>query len=81
MRALVMTSVVLWHVRNCLCIIIIIIIISDISVVAYCQVMFLFYLPSVTLKKRLEKFDTTLFRCLVKFISFLSSAYLYRYGE
>jgi len=35
----------------------------DISVVAYCQVhvMFQFNLPSVILKKRLEKFDITLF--------------------
>jgi len=35
---------------------------SDISVVAYCQGMFQFDLPSVILKKRLGKFDTAVYR-------------------
>ena len=39
---------------------------SDISVVIYCQGMFQFDLPSVTLKKRLKKFDTTLLNRTVK---------------
>ena len=38
---------------------------SDLSVVAYCQGMFQFELPSVISKKRLEKFDTTLFNRIV----------------
>jgi len=33
---------------------------SDISVIAYCQEMFQFDLPSAILKKRAEKFDSVL---------------------